>query len=120
MSNKSKSQQRERVRLKRHRRVRRRISGTPERPRLVVHRSLRNIGAQLVDDPNVSPPVPMLGHVTSSYRSAELGRTFALALLKAGRTRHGEVVRAWHQGAVIDAVIGSPVFVDPEGARKDG
>ena len=50
MSNKSKSQQRERVRLKRHRRVRRRISGTPERPRLVVHRSLRNVTAQLVDD----------------------------------------------------------------------
>jgi large subunit ribosomal protein L18 len=50
VSNKSKSQQRERVRLKRHRRVRRRISGTPERPRLVVHRSLKNIGAQLVDD----------------------------------------------------------------------
>ena len=43
-------QQRERVRLKRHRRVRRRISGTPERPRLVVHRSLKNIEAQLVDD----------------------------------------------------------------------
>jgi large subunit ribosomal protein L18 len=50
VSNKSKSQQRERVRLKRHRRVRRRISGTPERPRLVVHRSLRNVSAQLVDD----------------------------------------------------------------------
>jgi large subunit ribosomal protein L18 len=50
VSNKSKSQQRERVRLKRHRRVRRRISGTPERPRLVVHRSLKNVSAQLVDD----------------------------------------------------------------------
>jgi large subunit ribosomal protein L18 len=50
VSNKSKSQQRERVRIKRHRRVRRRISGTPERPRLVVHRSLRNVTAQLVDD----------------------------------------------------------------------
>jgi large subunit ribosomal protein L18 len=50
VSNKSKTRQRETVRLKRHRRVRRRISGTPERPRLVVHRSLKNIGAQLVDD----------------------------------------------------------------------
>ena len=28
------------------------------------------------------PPVPMLGHVTSSYRSAELGRPFGLALIK--------------------------------------
>ncbi len=33
-------------------------------------------------------PVPMLGHVTSSYRSAALGRTFALALVKGGRERH--------------------------------
>ena len=40
------------------------------------------------------PPVPMLGHVTSSYRSAALGRTFALALLADGRERHGEVVHA--------------------------
>ena len=35
-----------------------------------------------------SPPVPMLGHVTSSYRSAALGRTFALALVKAGQATH--------------------------------
>ena len=39
-------------------------------------------------------PVPMLGHVTSSYRSAALGRTFALALVKGGRDRIGERVRA--------------------------
>jgi glycine cleavage system aminomethyltransferase T len=35
-----------------------------------------------VDDELPPPPVPMLGHVTSSYRSAELGRPFALALVK--------------------------------------
>lgn len=46
----SEPQRRERVRRRRHQRVRRRISGTQERPRLVVHRSLKNIGAQLVDD----------------------------------------------------------------------
>ena len=39
-------------------------------------------------------PVPMIGHVTSSYRSAALGRTFALALVRGGRERHGEIVRA--------------------------
>jgi len=37
-------------RKKRHNRIRKRISGTPERPRLVVFRSLKNIEAQLVDD----------------------------------------------------------------------
>ena len=43
-------------------------------------------GAQLVVDPDVPPPVPMVGHVTSSYRSAALGRTFALGLVA---RRHG-------------------------------
>ncbi len=37
-------------RQRRHNRIRKRISGTPERPRLVVFRSLKNIEAQLVDD----------------------------------------------------------------------
>ena len=46
----SRTEQREQVRRRRHRRVRRRISGSEERPRLVVHRSLKNIAAQLVDD----------------------------------------------------------------------
>jgi len=38
------------LRERRHRRVRRKISGSAERPRLVVHRSNRGIEAQLVDD----------------------------------------------------------------------
>jgi large subunit ribosomal protein L18 len=38
------------ARLRRHRRVRGRIQGTAERPRLVVSRSNRGITAQLVDD----------------------------------------------------------------------
>ena len=39
-------------RIKRHRRVRGAISGTPERPRLCVYRSLSNIYAQVIDDVN--------------------------------------------------------------------
>jgi large subunit ribosomal protein L18 len=38
------------ARLRRHRRVRGKVRGTAERPRLVVHRSNRGITAQLVDD----------------------------------------------------------------------
>ena len=38
------------ARVRRHRRVRGRVSGTAERPRLVVFRSNRGIEAQLVDD----------------------------------------------------------------------
>jgi large subunit ribosomal protein L18 len=37
-------------RQRRHLRIRNKIEGTAERPRLVVHRSLRNIEGQLVDD----------------------------------------------------------------------
>ena len=39
-------------RLKRHARVRGKISGTPERPRLAVYRSNANISAQIIDDVN--------------------------------------------------------------------
>lgn len=38
------------ARRKRHFRIRLKISGTPERPRLCVHRSLKHIYAQLIDD----------------------------------------------------------------------
>ena len=38
------------ARLRRHRRVRKHVVGTPERPRLGVFRSLRHIYAQVIDD----------------------------------------------------------------------
>lgn len=77
-------------------------------------------GGQIVDDPNVALPVPMLGHVTSSYYSACLGRSIAMALVKGGLKRMGEKVRIpLAGGRVIDAVIASPVFIDPEGARQN-
>ena len=40
------------ARLQRHKRVRAKISGTPERPRLCVYRSNANISAQIIDDVN--------------------------------------------------------------------
>jgi sarcosine oxidase subunit alpha len=43
-------------------------------------------GAQVVAEPEQSPPMQLIGHVTSSYASAVLGRSIALALI-AGRTR---------------------------------
>ncbi|MEO6207805.1 MAG: glycine cleavage T C-terminal barrel domain-containing protein, partial [Candidatus Limnocylindrales bacterium] len=80
-------------------------------------------GAQLVapDADLATTPVPMLGHVTSSYRSAALGRTFALALVKGGRDRLGERVLApLADGSVIEALITSSVVFDPENRRRDG
>jgi len=38
------------LRLKRHRRIKLRIQGTKEQPRLVLHRSLNNLYAQVIDD----------------------------------------------------------------------
>jgi len=50
MSRNSKTAQREVQRQRRHRRVRRKVLGTPERLRLVVHRSHKNIQGHVVDD----------------------------------------------------------------------
>jgi large subunit ribosomal protein L18 len=38
------------LRLRRHRNLRVRLSGTTEKPRLAIHRSLANISAQIIDD----------------------------------------------------------------------
>jgi sarcosine oxidase subunit alpha len=78
-------------------------------------------GTHLVADSVLpAPPVPMLGHVTSSYRSAALGRTFALALIKGGRDRIGERLYAPVGGQLVPVTVASPVLYDPEGARRDG
>jgi sarcosine oxidase subunit alpha len=74
-------------------------------------------GAQLVAEPGETA---MLGHVTSSYRSAALGRTFALALVKGGRDRLGETVHAPLASPPIAAEIVPACVYDPEGARRDG
>lgn len=39
-------------RISRHKRVRKLVSGTAQRPRLCVYRSLKNIYAQIIDDEN--------------------------------------------------------------------
>jgi sarcosine oxidase subunit alpha len=81
-------------------------------------------GTQLVDaGVSVSPaagPVPMQGFVTSSYHSAALGRSFALALIKNGRDRIGERLVAVVGARLVDVVIGETVLFDAEGKRRDG
>jgi len=68
----------------------------------------------------VDGPVPMLGHVTSSYHSEALGRPFGLALIKGGRDRFGEVLLAPVGGRMVEVEVTSPVLYDPEGSRRDG
>jgi sarcosine oxidase subunit alpha len=76
-------------------------------------------GAQLVAQPAAHTPVPMLGHVTSSYPSANLGRSIALALIRGGRERIGETVYApLDTGKIVPAVVTQPLFYDPQGVRQ--
>ncbi|MGY1593630.1 2Fe-2S iron-sulfur cluster-binding protein [Geodermatophilus sp. SYSU D00708] len=90
----------------------------------VDRRTVLPEGSQIVeyraDGQLPPPPVPMLGHVTSSYRSAELARPFALALVKGGRKRIGETVHVPVNGTLVPVEVTGSVLVDPEGARRDG
>jgi len=63
-------------------------------------------------------PIPMLGFVTSSYWSAAMERGFALALIKGGRARHGDVVEAALPGQSVPVEICDPVFYDRQGERQ--
>ncbi|MFQ5993903.1 MAG: sarcosine oxidase subunit alpha family protein [Acidiferrobacterales bacterium] len=74
-------------------------------------------GGQTVVNPNQKPPIDMIGHVTSSYYSANLKRSIALGLVKGGRRRHGEIVHIPVEGKAIAATITQPQFYDPEGQR---
>ena len=77
-------------------------------------------GAQVVAEETGRIPMPMIGHVTSSYRSATLGRTFSLAMVARGRERIGSRVVVPLEEGAVEAEVTSPVFWDPEGTRRDG
>ena len=77
------------ARLRRHRRVRGKITGTAARPRLTVYRSNRGIFAQLVDDDAgktiASASWVGLGHKGDKTAQAhEVGKALAAAAKKAG------------------------------------
>lgn len=77
-------------------------------------------GAQIVAAPAPRAGTPALGHVTSSYRSATLGRSIALAMLAGGRGRLGERLYIPMPTGDLAVTVTSPVFVDPQGARLNG
>lgn len=77
-------------------------------------------GAQAVNDPNQPKPMEMLGHVTSSYYSAVLGRSIAMGFIKGGLDRMGEsVYYPLADGRVVEAEICSTIFYDPKGERQN-
>jgi sarcosine oxidase subunit alpha len=77
-------------------------------------------GAQIALAPNQAPPTRTIGHVTSSYFSASLGRSIALAMVSGARARLGETLYSPGPGGDIPVRVVSPVFYDPEGARVNG
>jgi sarcosine oxidase subunit alpha len=77
-------------------------------------------GAQIVNQPSEKIPLPMLGHVTSSYHSACAGRSIALALVKNGFQRQGETIYVTTtDGKFVAAKISSTVFIDPQGEKQN-
>lgn len=69
-------------RIKRHLRIRRRVRGTPECPRLLVFKSLRHIYAQLIDD---TPPEGCRTLVAASTLDPEIRGTIKSADIEAAR-----------------------------------
>jgi sarcosine oxidase subunit alpha len=62
----------------------------------------------------------MLGHVTSSYWSATLGRSIAIAMVAGGQGRMGETLHIPMPGRTIAAKVTAMVFYDAEGVRVNG
>jgi large subunit ribosomal protein L18 len=77
-------------RFRRHLRVRKKVVGTAERPRLVVYRSLKHIYAQLVDDQAARTLMTVTDggfEGKKAERSSEVGKLIASRAKEAGITR---------------------------------
>ena len=79
-------------------------------------------GAHAVLDPDQPAPMEMLGHITSSYYSPNLGHSIAMALLKGGHSRVGETVYIpmLDGQPPLKARITDTSFYDPQGDRLNG
>jgi len=73
-------------------------------------------GAQLVEI-ETSLPMPMVGHITSSYYSPNLGRSIALALVKSGTKKIGSKLIVPMLNKSVEVEITNPVFIDPQNER---
>jgi sarcosine oxidase subunit alpha len=77
-------------------------------------------GSQIVNDPEQAIPMDMQGHVTSSYYSANMGHSIAMAVIKGGLDRMGDIVYCPSaDGTNAAAQIVSHVFYDPTGERQN-
>jgi large subunit ribosomal protein L18 len=88
---------RRKSRLRRHARLRKKISGTPERPRLVVHRSSRHIHVQLVND--------VAGTTLAAASSIEADVRGVDGDKKAHSVRVGQLIAERAKAAGIETVV---------------
>ncbi len=107
-------------RRRRHLRVRRKVRGTAERPRLVVFRSLKHIYAQLVDDDR---GVVLVGVADSSEKvepagKGKVGKGFAVGIAMAGRAKEKGITRVVFDRAGY--AYHGRVKAVADGARKGG
>jgi large subunit ribosomal protein L18 len=85
------------ARVRRHQRLRKRISGSPQRPRLVVNRSSRHIAVQLVDD--------LAGHTLAAASSIEPDVRAMDGDKKAKAVRVGELIAARAKAVGVAQVV---------------
>jgi large subunit ribosomal protein L18 len=85
------------AKARRHFRLRKKVAGTPSRPRLVVNRSSRHIVAQIVDD--------LAGHTLASASSLEVDVRAVDGDKKARAAKVGALVAARAKDAGIDKVV---------------
>jgi sarcosine oxidase, subunit alpha len=74
-------------------------------------------GAQIVASRNYRIPTKSLGYITSAYFSANLDRSFGLALVAGGRAKIGQMVYVAMPDASVAVKIAKPVFIDRQGKR---
>lgn len=74
-------------------------------------------GAQIVDTTDQPIPMRMLGHVTSSYWSANCGRSIAMALVADGREMVGKTLYATTPQGFTPVKVTAPVFFETQGER---
>src|SRR5690349_9432562 len=82
---------------RRHLRVRKKVTGTPTRPRLVVNRSTRHIHAQIVDDTQ--------GHTLAAASTLEADLRSAEGDKTAHAAQVGKLLAERAKAAGIDAVV---------------
>ncbi len=93
------AQSKREARLRRHRRVRKKVRGSAERPRLAVHRSNRHISAQLIDD-RTGRTLVSASSLEADLRAAATGKSAAAA--EVGRLVAERAVAAGVRRVVFD------------------